>query len=93
MLVDVADGGRVALRGVVCSVCAARTQRALEGVVGVESVDVDLARSEARLRYAPGVVPDEAALQDALDRVVVGMGVRRWIEDAAQHWRLRRSGT
>lgn len=103
MLVDAEDGERVALRGVVCSVCAVRTRQALESVPGVASVDVDLASSEARVRYVTGALPNEAALQRALDRVVVGVGIRRWIEHAAHSewlrrwrlrgWRLWRSGT
>lgn len=92
VLVDATDGERLALRGVVCHVCAVRTRHALEGVAGVESVEVDLANSEARIRYAAGMTPDETALQRALDGAVVGTRVRRWIEHTAHRWRLRRSG-
>lgn len=75
----------VALRvdGLVCSVCAARTASALRRVPGVEDARVDLAAGQAHVRLAPGVVPDEAAMQRAVERVVVGMGARRWLERAA----------
>ena len=74
------------VRGMVCGVCAARTRDALASVPGVEAARVDLEGGAARLRLAPGTRPDgalEAALQRAVDGVVVGMGARRWLERAA----------
>lgn len=73
----------LALRGVVCGVCAARTESALRSVPGVESATVDLEGSRARLRLSPGAEVDAVALQRALEGVVVGMGVRRRIEGLA----------
>jgi copper chaperone CopZ len=82
-----ADGrlhGDVALRGVVCGVCAVRTRAALASVPGVESVEVDLDASRARVTYAAGVPADGAeaqrAMQQALERVVVGMPARVGLE-------------
>lgn len=74
----------VALRvdGLVCSVCAARTASALRRMPGVEDARVDLPAGRAHIRLAPGAVADEAAMQRAMDRVVVGMGARRWLERA-----------
>lgn len=84
--VSVRDGGSqgahadVRLRGVVCGVCAARTESALRSVPGVEAASVDLARSLATLRLSPGAQVNEGELQRALERVVVGLGARRRLE-------------
>ncbi|MDP2327632.1 MAG: heavy metal-associated domain-containing protein [Dehalococcoidia bacterium] len=80
-----AGPSEVALRvdGLVCSVCAARTASALRRVPGVEDARVDLAAGQAHVRLAPGVVADEVAMQGAVERVVVGMRARRWLERAA----------
>ena len=78
-------GGEVLVRGMVCALCAARTRTALAAVPGVEDVRVDLDAGVARLRLASGTRPDralEAALQHAVDGVVVGLGARRLIEHA-----------
>ena len=87
--VEVGAGAAVAavrIEGMVCGVCAARTRSALASVPGVETADVDLEAGSARLRLAPGAHLDraalEAALQRAVDGVVVGVGARRWIERA-----------
>jgi Cu+-exporting ATPase len=76
---------KVTLRvdGLVCSVCAARTASALRRVPGVEDARVDLAAGQAHVRLAPGAVADEAGMQRAVERVVVGMRARRWLERAA----------
>ena len=90
--VDLASGQRaslgagertLALRGVVCGVCAARTESALTSVPGVESARVDLDGSRAVVRLSPGAEVDAATLQRALEHVVVGMGARRRIEGLA----------
>ena len=76
-------GGDVLVRGMVCALCAARTRTALASVPSVEAVEVDLEAGVARLRLTPGTRLDgalEAALQRAVDGVVVGLGARRLIE-------------
>lgn len=83
------DPRELALRGVVCGVCAARTRSALLRVPGIESVVVDLASSTARVRYAPGAQVDEATMQRALERAVIGMGARRAIERVASRVGVR----
>ncbi|MQC18130.1 MAG: heavy-metal-associated domain-containing protein [Chloroflexi bacterium] len=77
---DPADPGRLALRGVVC---ANRARAALMAVPEIEEVTVELHRSEARVRYAPGARANDETLQRALEGVVVGMTVRRWLEHVA----------
>ncbi len=72
------------LSGVVCGVCATRTEDALRFVPGVEVATVDLDASRATLRLAPGATVDAPALQRALEGVVVGMGMRRRIERATR---------
>lgn len=69
--------------GLVCSVCAARTAASLRRVPGVEDARVDLAGGRAHVRLAPGASVDEAAMRRAVERVVVGMRARRWLERAA----------
>ena len=77
----------VAIDGLVCAFCAARTRRALSGVRGVGAVEVDLARGLATIEHA-GAAPDNAALQRALDGVVVAPGLRRRLAAfAARHGR------
>ncbi len=73
----------VEIRGVVCGVCAARTEAALAAVPGVESATVDLGRGRALVRLLPGARVDATALQRSLEGVVIGMGVRRRIEAVA----------
>lgn len=79
-------GGReieVQLRGVVCGVCALRSEAALRGIAGVESASVDLDTQRATLHLSPGAagaVELRDALQQGLERAVVGMTIRRWIE-------------
>ena len=75
----------VAIDGLVCGVCAARTRRALSRVCGVGAVEVDLARGVATIEHdsppdgaAPdGAAPDEQTLRRALAGVVVAAGLRR----------------
>jgi len=77
------EGEAYRLRGVVCGVCATRTEAALASVPGVEAATVDLDRSRATLRLSPGAQVDEATLQRALEGVVVGMSMRRHTERLA----------
>ena len=79
-----ATAGRATVRidGLVCGLCAARTQQALAAVPGVEAASVDLGAGRAEVWYATDGVIDEAALRRALDSVVVAAGMRRWIERA-----------
>src|SRR5262249_19180297 len=70
----------VVVRGLVCSVCAARTQGALSRVPGVEEASVDLDAGPGTLRLGRGMSLDAPAAQRALERVVVGMNARRAIE-------------
>lgn len=82
----------VQLRGVVCGVCAMRSEAALRGIAGVESASVDLDTQRATLRLAPGTAAAstelQGALQQGLERAVVGMSVRRWIERFAAGLRI-----
>jgi copper chaperone CopZ len=85
------DDGETVLRvhGLVCGVCAARTERALERLPGVEGARVDLATAMARIRHSAGPAPDREALDAALRGAVILGGVRRAIESGAR--RLRRA--
>lgn len=85
----ISEDGRLELRGVVCGVCAARTESALRSVEGVEAVTVDLAGSRATVRLSPGAQVDVPALQRALEGVVVGMSIRRRIEHSVE-WLIGR---
>jgi len=77
----------VRVDGVVCDrVCAVNTKKALEGVEGVRRVTVDFDRGLATVE---GVPQSQAKYQRALDGVVSGGGVRRFIESTVR--RLRRS--
>ena len=73
----------VAIDGLVCALCAARTRVALFQVRGVGAVEVDLERGLATIEHGPaaadGPSPDNAALQRALEGVVVAAGLRRWL--------------
>jgi copper chaperone CopZ len=66
----------IAVDGLVCGVCAARTRRALAGIDGVRAVEVDLARGLAHIEHGR-VPPEVEALRRALDGVVVANGWRR----------------
>jgi len=80
---DATEGGGYRLSGVVCGVCATRTEAALASVEGVEAATVDLGGSRATLRLSPGASVDVAALQHALEGAVVGMSMRRRTERVA----------
>ena len=70
-------GTDLAIDGLVCGVCASRTERALRSIPGVTSASVDLACGTARIEHGE-TVPDLAQLAEAVDGVVI-----------ARPWRLR----
>lgn len=78
---------RLAVDGLVCGVCAARTASALRSVPGVRATRVDLDRGTAEV-VTSGLVPTEA-LEAALASVVVAPRARRALERAANGWRAR----
>ena len=78
-----------AVDGLVCGLCAARTHTALAGIEGVRSVEVDLERGVAEVEH-DGDLPRPAVLQDALDRTVIALPVRKLIDRLAHLGRRRR---
>ena len=83
----------VAIAGMVCGACAARSQAAMLAAPGVRAARVDLDAGTATLRLASGAALDVAGLQSSLQRVVVGMAARRAIERAAAALRRARART
>lgn len=81
---EMAGATTVQVRGLVCDVCATRTEAALRSVDGVEDVTVDLDAATASLRLSPGASVQPQRLQEALERAVIAMPVRRLIERAAR---------
>ncbi len=67
----------LAIDGLVCGVCASRTERALRSVPGVERASVDLASGCATIEHGEAA-PDLAQLAGAVDGVVI-----------ARPWRVR----
>jgi len=66
---------RVKIEGLVCDdVCAVRSTRALEGIDGVERVDVDFETGVATIEGRPA---SAETYQRAIDSVVVGKPLRR----------------
>ena len=85
-------GSDLAIDGLVCGVCASRTERALRSVPGVTSASVDLACGTARIEHGEAA-PDLAQLAAAVDGVVVARPWRLRIEAWATRLRgLRRGG-
>ena len=85
-------GSDLAIDGLVCGVCASRTERALRSVPGVTSASVDLACGTARIEHGEAA-PDPAQLAAAVDGVVVARPWRLRIEGWATRLRgLRRGG-
>ena len=76
--------------GLVCGVCAARTAAALRSVAGVQDAGLDLDAGRATLMLAPGARVDVAAMQRAVERVVIGLPLRRRIERLAAALRTLR---
>ena len=73
-----------AIDGLVCGLCAARAQRALAEVSGVERVRVDLSLGVVELEHAgPTAGPELPALSRALDGVVIARGARRAVAKLA----------
>ncbi|MYB42614.1 MAG: cation transporter [Chloroflexi bacterium] len=68
---------RLAIAGLVCGVCANRTERALRSIPGVRNASVDLASGSATIEHG-GTPPEPSRLAAALDTVVI-----------ARPWRLR----
>ena len=61
---------RIPIQGMDCASCAARIERALSAVPGVESASVNFAAEEATISLAPDAAPDlAAAVQDIGYRV------------------------
>lgn len=86
--IESADGSTMlAVDGLVCGMCAARTQSALSDIEGVRSVEVDLERGVAVVRHE-GDPPRMTAMQQAVDRVVIARPVRRLL-DRLMHRRGR----
>ena len=85
-------GSDLAIDGLVCGVCASRTERALRSVPGVTSASVDLACGTARIEHGEAT-PDLAQLAEAIDGVVIARPWRLRIEAwATRLRRLRRGG-
>ena len=85
-------GSDLAIDGLVCGVCASRTERALRSVPGVTSASVDLACGTARIEHGEAA-PDLAQLAEAVERVVIARPWRLRIEAWATRLRgLRRGG-
>lgn len=81
------------VHGLVCGVCAVRTEAALRATPAVEAACVDLDAGTARIVVASDAAVASvtaAAMQRSLDRVVVAMPVRRALERIVTAWRLRR---
>lgn len=81
----------LAVDGLVCGMCAARTRSALSDVEGVRDVEVDLERGVAVVRHE-GDPPRVAAMQRAVDRVVIARPLRRLL-DRLTHRRGRGART
>lgn len=72
------------LSGVVCGVCAMRSEAAFRGTDGVETASVDLDTQRATLHLSPDAGSlSRDALQQSLEDAVVGMTARRWLERLA----------
>ncbi len=86
-------GGRrseLAIEGLVCGVCASRTERALRSVPGVEGASVDLASGSATIEQGEAA-PDLAQLADAVDGVVIArpwrLRIEAWAASLREGWR------
>ena len=65
---DAGAGGELALEigGMSCATCAGRVERALKAVPGVAKAEVNLASEHARVRFAPGQMPQPDVLIEAV---------------------------
>ena len=74
------DGSTIyAVDGLVCGLCAARTRSALSDIEGVRNVEVDLERGVAVVEHE-GDLPRLAAMQGAVDRVVIARPLRKLLD-------------
>lgn len=78
---------RLAVDGLVCGACGARTASALRSVPGVREARVDLDRGIAEVVTDHEV--DERALRHAVAAVVVAPWARRWLERLVMRWQAR----
>ena len=86
--VERGDGSTTfAVDGLVCGLCATRTRSALSDIEGVRNVEVDLERGVAVVEHE-GDPPPLAAMQQAVDRVVIALPVRKLL-DRLTHGRGR----
>lgn len=68
-----------AVDGLVCGLCAARTRSALSDIEGIRTVEVDLERGVAVVEHQ-GDPPGLAAMQQAVDRVVIARPLRKLLD-------------
>jgi copper chaperone CopZ len=82
------DSARTTLRveGLVCSLCAARTQAALQSLPGVWRASVDLDAGSATVEHDRALV-EAPALVRAVDSAVVLRPLRRVLAALATPWR------
>lgn len=69
----------LSIDGLVCDVCAARAQRALAGLPGATTAEVDLESGAATVTFA-GQAASEEALARAVDGEVLLRPARRWLD-------------
>ena len=81
----------LAVDGLVCRLCAARTRVALAAVPGVEGASVDLASGLVELRHRGATGPQLDCVSRALDGVVVARAARRALA-ALVAWRPSATG-
>jgi copper chaperone len=51
----------LSVTGITCKSCINRINRAVSGLAGVESVDVDMRRGQVRIQHAPLVLAEQLA--------------------------------
>ncbi len=76
----------IAVRGLLCALCAARVQRSLAALPGVVSARCDLESQRAVIVYDPSRC-SEAALVDAVTAATIAMPLRRLLRRLAQFLR------
>jgi len=82
------EGARTTLRveGLLCSLCAARTQAALESLPGVRKASVDLEAGSAVVEHDRALA-GAPALERAVDSAVVLRPLRRVLAVLSSPWR------
>ena len=83
---------RVRVEGMVCGLCAMRTEQAFRGLPGVETARADLEAGTVTLTTRGDVTDLEGRLDGALASVVVGGALRRWFERLIHAMRLGARG-